>query len=63
MSKFIQVTLRDKTNHNYQYINVNCIYAIEEDGGCCKLVMSFRDEVLVLTETVDEFLARLRGND
>lgn len=59
---FIKVELADG-DHRYEYINTSWIYAIEDDGGRCKLVMASREEVLVLAESVGEFLARLGGNE
>lgn len=60
MSKFIKVELIG-SNHFYEYINTSFIYAIEKDGEHCKLIMAGYAESLVLTDTVEEFLAKLNS--
>ncbi len=58
MKDFVKVELAD-ASHGYQYVNTSFIYAIMEDGGRCKLVMAGHDDVLVLKESVADFLARI----
>ena len=57
MSNFVKVKV---ANQNYEYVNLSFVYAIMEEGKRCKLVMAGRDEALVLNESIDDFLARIR---
>lgn len=62
MSKFIRVEPKDN-RHLYEYINVDYIYALKEEGGKCKVIMSNTDDTFILDETVEHFLANLSHTD
>lgn len=62
MSKFVKVEPKDD-RHLYEYINVDYIYAIKEEGGKCKVAMANTADTFILDETVEHFLERISHAD